>query len=126
MQFDPTDGTIGPECEINRDDAHSGYYDMLNGTLVVLFRNSEGITLQAGGRIFALDGTCPIEHRITDSECVFTVGNDLEIRYPFPPDWETLSWDPTPHVEREDFDFGLHIANVMSDPERTALLRANL
>ena len=35
----------------------------------------------------------------------------------------SLESDPTPFVEREQFDFGLFIHNVLNDPKRRRLLR---
>lgn len=41
-----------------------------------------------------------------------------ELSYPAPEDAVDDAFDPTPFVEKEDFDLGLFVAQVVADPRR--------
>ncbi|MFD9591266.1 hypothetical protein ACFWA9_00705 [Kitasatospora sp. NPDC059973] len=110
----PTERTAGPS------DAPHGHYGELAGTPLVLYRHADGLRLWVGGEVIPLDGSVDVLHRVVGSDCVLTVGQYIEIRYPAPLEWYGLQDDLTPFAEAEDFDLGLFTANVVHDPGRSA------
>ncbi len=95
-----------------------GTFTLLGGTVLVLITTKAGVQLRAGSR----------QGPLNDAE-VTLAGHDgdrvLEIRWSsgdvYRLGYTVTGWiesDPTPGVEREDFDFGLFLQNVRYDSER--------
>lgn len=120
-EFDPTTNSLrlGSSDDFGRLLREAeGTFALLGGAVLVLTTTTAGVHLLAGSR------RCPLN----DAEIVLA-GHDgdrvLEIRWPSG-DVDRLAYtvagwiesDPTPGVEREDFDFGLFLRNVRYDPER--------
>ncbi|MFJ4188896.1 hypothetical protein [Kitasatospora sp. NPDC089509] len=120
--FDPATGRLGPGRAVAPGESTHGHYGRLGRTPVVFYRGADGLRLRAGEHDVLLDAATPVRHRIAEPECVLTVGQGIELRYPVPPEWYGLADDPTPFVEPDHFDLGLFVANVLAHPDRGARL----
>lgn len=99
----------------------NGVFDVLNEILVALYALNGKLILRVG------DKTMPLSEGITASLSgdpsqrllrVMQGGIDLvQARYDIRDSLRDKD-DPTPFIEDEDADFGLFIANVLSDPSR--------
>ncbi|MFE6869291.1 hypothetical protein ACFVFS_22405 [Kitasatospora sp. NPDC057692] len=96
------------------------HHGELAATDVVLYREADGLRLRVGEEVVRLDGSIDVQHHVVGADCVLTVGQSIELRYPAPAEWSGLQDDLTPFVEAENFDLGLFVANVAGDPERSA------
>ncbi|MFE3874191.1 hypothetical protein ACFXPX_07300 [Kitasatospora sp. NPDC059146] len=121
--FDPATGRLGPDRTADPGQPTHGHYGRLGGTQVVFYRAGDGLRIRVGERDLLLDTATTVRHRIAEPQCVLTVGQAVELRYPVPPEWYGLADDPTPFVEAEDFDaYGLFAADVLAAPGRAARL----
>lgn len=126
--FDPTSGTL---VEFERDQAPSdlleaplgGHSADLNGVRAIIFRDGNTLRLNVGNQSWQLDDEIRLEWASSEGTSTFRVRRGgavlCAVEYgdgPIP--GLAIEDDPTPMVEREDFDFGLFVRNVLADPER--------
>ncbi|MER8105535.1 hypothetical protein [Kitasatospora sp. NPDC094016] len=116
--FEPATGELSPERAIEPGQETHGHYGALAGTVVVFYRDSDGLHLRVGVGECRIESSAQVRHRIQEPECVLDIDQVAELRYPVPSEWYGLENDLTPFVEAEDFDFGLFIANVVGDQRR--------
>ena len=125
-RFDPSTGAVTPVAETDTDVRvpTCGHYGLLEGTLVVLYRSGESLLLRIDGMTTPVDDAHRVSHqqegnrrllRVTDRRTGDPVAT---LTYALPEPIVSLSDDPTPFTEAEDFDFGLFVANVASDSGR--------
>ncbi len=101
-----------------------GHFTREGGDLVLFYRRDGSLHLRAGEKDVALEPGTSVELRndttrgtrtlsvVRDGRAVLQWAHKpVEIRPP-------LEEDPTPFVEREQFDFALFIENVLNDPQR--------
>jgi hypothetical protein len=128
-EFDPGSGRIRvmPRPPGTGSSATDGWFAILSGACVVFYRWGEQLWLRVGDRSFDLDAGASVSWRVEGGEAVLVVvdgGGQVVLRYtPGPLSGPPLSEDPTPFIEKEDWDLGLFVANVMSDVERRNLVR---
>jgi hypothetical protein len=134
--FDPDTGVLDtPVAGGSASAATSvhGHYGTLGETSVVFYRDSEGrgsegLLLRAGETVVPVDDTVSVTHEQHDGHRTLRVtdraSGDVALRldYTVPEPIVAPEDDPTPFAEAEDFDFGLFIANVASDPRRRSLV----
>ncbi|MFI9365141.1 hypothetical protein ACIG5E_29435 [Kitasatospora sp. NPDC053057] len=118
--FDPATGRLGPERTVDSGRMTHGHYGQLAGARVVFYRGADGLRIRVGERDTRLDAATAVCHQVVGRQCVLTVGQVTELRYPVPPEWSGLENDLTPFVDAEDFDLGLFVANVLADRDRAA------
>ncbi|MFE7487308.1 hypothetical protein [Kitasatospora sp. NPDC057541] len=118
--FDPTTGATDHVRSVKPSETACGHYGKLAATDVALYREAGGLRLRVGEEVIRLDGSVDVQHHVVGADCVLTVGQNIELRYPAPPEWYGLKDDLTPFAEAEHFDLGLFVANVAGDPERSA------
>jgi hypothetical protein len=100
-----------------------GWFSILAGITVVFYRQTNHLWLRVGERVFDLDGGASVSWSSAGGVAVFRAedsSGEVVVRYRAGPN---LAEDPTPFVEDEDWDLGLYVANVVSDEERSELVR---
>jgi hypothetical protein len=127
--FDPRDGSL---LEFERNEAPqellssplAGHFAALGESEVVFFRQDDQLSLSVDGEIFPLLEGVKLEWenshglsriRLRDGDSIlrsieYTAG---------PASYPPIEEDPTPFVEREDWDFGLFVHAVLEDSERS-------
>lgn len=127
-QFDPVNGSLerGPRLKSPGAHAADGWFSDLGHVSVLLYREDGGLWLGVGEERFDLTGDSGIVVRWQRgaSTALLSITRGEEqcvVRYPVGP--VVSADDPTPFAEDEDFDFGLFVANVLSDAERLERVR---
>ncbi|MET9110471.1 hypothetical protein [Streptomyces zhihengii] len=108
-----------------RGSGHRGHFGTLPGLTVVLYRADGGLRLRVGdGPDVPLTEHTLVRHREVDGICTWTVTDPsatpstvVELSYPAPAFRLEDTFDPT-MTDDEDFDMGLFITRVVSDPRR--------
>jgi hypothetical protein len=101
-----------------------GWYSNLAHTCVVFYRSENRLCLNVADEHFELDGCTVVTWRQIESGAQLTVtdsARQMTLTYVSP--GLDLADDLTPFVESEDFDFGLFIANVAADRDRSERIR---
>lgn len=100
----------------------AGTFDLLGGTVVILFRFGGSLTLDIGGSIREPLKELTVEWTRGGSYSrleIWRMDTSLSIlEYVVPTLNPPLQLDPTPGVDEEDWDFGLFIFNVSADLAR--------
>ncbi|MCX5096961.1 hypothetical protein OOK36_51330 [Streptomyces sp. NBC_00365] len=126
-QFDPYTGRLTPlgAMASAAPGSFHGHFGSLAGVTVVLYRSAEGLRLRIGEHTdVLLAGNVIVRHERSGDTCTLTVADTaggppmVELSYPAPEDAVDDAFDPTPFVEKEDFDLGLFVAQVVADPRR--------
>jgi hypothetical protein len=126
-EFDPETGTLVRRHRSDDEDEGSfrGHYADLGGVTAVFYRGDDdhlwlrladvALPVEAARDAFewSRDGATS-EIKIEGGD-----GERINVKYD-DPYWPPPSFDPTPFVEAEDFDFGLFVRNVLADPARSA------
>jgi hypothetical protein len=124
--FDPATGRLATHRKTAADTSNrplGGHFAVLGGTLAILYRTTphdDALHLRIGERDYLLAATGIDWKKDADQRLlrvVATAHEPLLVRYLVVID-PPLHQDPTPFVEEEDFDFGLFLANVRSNPSR--------
>ncbi len=100
-----------------------GVFALVGGQVLALYRH-EHLFIRLGRSVIQLDGA-NVSREVQTGLATLTVERSGSVEvfgYELPPIDPPLSDDPTPHVEEEDFDLGLFIANVANDPDRAERL----
>lgn len=108
-----------------RGDGRRGHFGTLAGLTVVLYRADGGLRLRVGdGPDVPLTERTLVRHRDVDGTRTWSVTDPsatpptvVELSYPAPAFLPEDTFDPT-MTEDEDFDMGLFITHVVSDPRR--------
>jgi hypothetical protein len=122
------DPSTGAYQEATRDSSSNikinGVYDFLDSVLVALYLHCGSLILRVGEQVIPLVSVVKISVDGKPSERKFSVaygeGQSLYLKYSVA---EMLKEDMTPFIENEDFDFGLFVSNVLSDPSRREVLQ---
>ncbi|WP_327412069.1 hypothetical protein [Streptomyces sp. NBC_01233] len=117
--FDPGTAVLGPVSHRSGPLDHSGIagtFGRLGDTLAVLYRAGGTLRLLLGAEDIAVTEGLGARHERGETLNRLTVGT-RHIDYPRPAD-ELDEDDLTALAEPEDFDLGLFLANVLSDPAR--------
>lgn len=119
--FDPNTGDLRlrPSLDFRQllRDAE-GVFTILAGVVLVLAPTSAGVTLRVSSRSSPLNGLL-VEVIGDQAHRVLQIGwptGEVDRLAYVVSGW--IDADPTPGVEREDFDFGLYLQNVRNDPAR--------
>jgi hypothetical protein len=131
-EFDPASGALR---EFKRDEAPPellaepvrGHYASLEGVQAILYRSDGTLWLRLDGeaRPLALDAKNARWSRHGDRSRLILLGNGdtiASVEYRPGPAGPPLRDDPTPFVESEDWDFGLFVQNVVTNPDRASLI----
>lgn len=94
----------------------AGHYGHLGETLAVLYRVGGTLRLLLGDQDIPVTEGLEVRHERGETLNRLTVGT-RRIDYPRPAD-ELDEDDPTAFAEAEQFDLGLFLANVLTDPAR--------
>jgi len=128
--FNPDTGDVEQR---NRADAGewlkeplAGHYGKLAGTMVILYRLDDTLRLRIGADDFPLCCASRVEWRSAGGVSVLEVERDGDTTSLSYPEVSLIAGDPTPFVELEHFDFGLFIANVAADEDRTRRIYRDL
>jgi hypothetical protein len=127
--FDPKTGALARRERTSEDDGEPirGLYADLDGETAVFYRGDDGqLRLRVG------DVVCPFgadpggftwsSDRGRSAIAIQNAkGERIDVQYDVP-DWPPPSLDLTPFIEREHFDFGLFVRNVLADPARAQRL----
>lgn len=129
-EFDPRNGTL---VEFDRENASpellasplEGHFSILSGKRVVFFRSEDRLWLSIEDEVWDMTDGHEVEWETLGGSSLLRIrqGKDdaFEVRYePGPETGPPLDDDPTPFVAQEDWDFGLFIHNVLSNPQRSA------
>lgn len=100
----------------------SGTYGLVGRIHVVLYRKVDQLQLRVGERLFDHADMLKVSRRRVGEGFVLSIDmngrQSVELAYEpvvlDPP----LAMDETPFMEKEDFDFGLFLVNVLTDPRR--------
>jgi len=108
-----------------RSEPTRGRFGFLSSLLICLYRKDDALWLRIGGKAAPLAEGVKPSWAPGDPLVTLTLldGPDVlaQVDYAPGPEWgPPLSADPTPFVESEDWDFGLWIVNVATNPERAA------
>jgi hypothetical protein len=101
---------------------------MLAGKTIVFFRQGDALHLRVDQSVIELNGDISVQYcRVGETHTLQVVSRRdgsalLRLDYTLPLNVVPVGEDPTPFVEDEDFDFGLFIANVVNNPERSAII----
>lgn len=101
-----------------------GFYSILSNAFCALFRSGNHLYVRIGNQTVKLAGdveisvTGPPEHRVLSLKA-----NETRVSHTYALSSVSIDGDVTPFVEDEDFDFGVFLANIASNPERQAILR---
>lgn len=123
-EFDPASNYFSElnrlEDKVPPDARFWGYFDKLGGQLLLLYRVGEELFLRHNNQDNRIDDD--VSASFTEgamNRLLVTRGDEtmVDITYPHPKEWR-IPFDTTPFVEDEDFDFGLFIANVLTEPGR--------
>jgi hypothetical protein len=99
----------------------NGFFDTLDGVLVGIYAFERRLMLRVGERDIPLDNRVEVTLSGHSRNRKLAVQKDNEnlalVEYSILDDWDPEE-DPTPFIDDEDFDFGLFVANVASDPAR--------
>lgn len=99
-----------------------GGYSMVDGTMLSLYRIEGVLYLRVGDREFKLTDDVTSTLTREDNNGVFRLVQDgnvlLIFKYRLPVPEVSLSLDPTPFIEEEDFDFLLFVHNVLTETGR--------
>jgi hypothetical protein len=98
-----------------------GLFSNLGGQFVALFQQEGVLWLRVGVLAYRIEDDFTAEwHELPDLNSLTIKRRDasvVTIRYKPPVINPPLESDPTPFVEREQFDFGLFVHNVLNDPK---------
>ena len=108
--------------------AVTGLFSLLDGSLVVLYRDEQALKLMLEREVYVIDETTRSEFhrgkrrlpglkRFNDFRLFQNEELVLSFHYRAPL-IQRFAFDPTPFVEDEHFDFMLFTHNVLRDPER--------
>ena len=106
--------------------ATSGWFAVLDGRCVVFFADQGQLKLRIGTSSFLLDSGTIVQWEACDQDVVLSVSDSstqTTVVYRVNPPYIPADLDMTPFVSPEDWDLGLFVFNVMSDPERSELVR---
>ena len=99
----------------------NGVFDFLNGILVALYAFGGNLFLRIGDDVIQILGDVRVELEQNGFQSKLTVMRDgralVLLNYPKSASGK-IKDDPTPFVDDEDFDFGLFVKNLVSDPKR--------
>jgi hypothetical protein len=123
--FDVVTGVLGPATTsgVNTRATH-GHYCRLGDTSLVFYRSGETLLLRIGETVVPVDNNSSItynrvkDRRVLEVTVKATSAIAARVEYALPKPVVAPEVDPTPFAEPEDFDFGLFISNVASDPQR--------
>lgn len=102
--------------------ARNGVYIKIGDVFVAFYRVGSRLLFRIDERVLLLDEgiTCGVRQEGQKKTLSFFKSNELLLSWtyddPLPGKW--FENDPTPMVEKEDFDLGLFVRNVLSDPPR--------
>ena len=127
-EFDPSSGRLVPQPRVPGTEPHatSGWFAVLDGRCIVFFREHGKLKLRIGTSLFLVDSGAIVGWKASGQHVVLSVSNSsmqASVLYQAGPPGVPLDLDPTPFVSSEDWDFGLFVFNVVSDPERFELVR---
>jgi hypothetical protein len=99
----------------------NGFFDYLGATLVGLYAHNGRLMIRIANDVISLDSKISVTVSGEATCRVLTVSRDtgapLSVTYSLRSQ-STCGANPTPFVEQEYFDFGLFVANVVSDTNR--------
>lgn len=98
-----------------------GFFATIDSHMVFLYRYKGFLYLKINGNIFKLDKDVSIDLIKGSVNTLIIRQNGLPIfnwTYRLPKVEPMTSFNPTPFIEEEDFDFGLFVCNVLNDSER--------
>lgn len=100
----------------------AGGYSMVDGTMLCLYRIEGVLYLRVGDREFKLTDDVTSTLTREDKNGVFRLVQGSNVlfvfKYLLPVHEVSLSLDPTPFIEEEDFDFLLFVHNVLTETGR--------
>jgi hypothetical protein len=100
----------------------NGVYIKIDDAFVAFYRVGPGLFFRINKQVLLLDEgvTCDVRQEGQKKTLTFFKSNEIVLSWtyddPLPGRW--FENDPTPMVEKEDFDLGLLVRNVVSDPDR--------
>lgn len=103
-----------------------GWYASLDGASVVFYRHGGELKVRINSTIFHLDRSASIAWARHSGRSILQVqdaSSVVVLSYAAGVPLGSLADDPTPFVEDEDWDLGLFMFNVLSDPQRAELVR---
>ena len=99
----------------------AGTFSIINAMMMSLHRIDGVLYFRSGNQEFEItdDIRSTLETRRKYRKFRLLKGNNLlvDVKY-LTPKFQRLSFDPTPFVEEEDFDFLLFVHNVLTEPGR--------
>lgn len=103
-------------------DALAGTFFIGRDDFLALYRRGGQIFFASRDLIVELNEEITAERRLVDTErrlIVKRAGSAIaDIAYSVPDRLVSTEEDPTPFVDDEDFDYGLHVTRVINDPDR--------
>lgn len=123
--FDPVSGVLDvyPRARVAGRPMVFGSFAWLSGQLCVFYRFEGVLWLQVGDRRWPLEDGFSVEWVSFGDELSELVVRDKSsdedlVRISYQPTGQLYDDDVTPFVEREHFDFGLFVWNVLNDEDR--------
>jgi hypothetical protein len=130
--FDPTDGTLRTyrrSVAPTRTAPLRGHYASLAREVAVLYRHAGGLKFfRPGVGVIDLDsGVVASWQLVTKNKAQLSFSGVPGLQIVYRSDFNRITAQiaATPNGSREDWDFGLYIANVLKNPERRERLYAN-
>ena len=118
--------TVRSRAELDPLPETAGFFAMLQGTVVALYREGTELFVRIDDHAFPLAEDVVAEvsgGRWRPRKLVVRQAGKVVASHKYRLDRsEQFADDPTPFVEDEDFDFGLFVANVSQSEERKAVL----
>ncbi|REK18837.1 MAG: hypothetical protein DWQ37_03250 [Planctomycetota bacterium] len=121
-EYDPATDQFAQSTRLDAESRRiGGFFDRLNGALLLFYRDGDSLYLSIDGDRFRFD-ECSVEWGgVANSRTLRFLPTDgvaRQLSYQVEELDPPLSEDPTPFAEHEDFDFGLFLRNVARDPKR--------
>lgn len=101
-----------------------GYYSILSNAFCAVFRSENQLYVRIGDKTVELTGDVEISvHGPPENRVISLKAGGTRVSHSYALSSASIDGDVTPFVEDEDFDFGVFLANIASNPERQAILR---
>jgi hypothetical protein len=121
---------LSPEIEKRQIESHekeetNGRFEYLGSVIVAEYVFDGNIYIRVNEKTIKVSpkiGAYVIKRK---KERILTITDDgcpvINVFYEIAEEWDPIN-DPTPFIDDEDFDFGLFIANIISNPNRQKVM----